>query len=94
MLKDLHADHFFLAVDGFDPESGPSTPDILEAQLNGMMMQVAREVTVIADASKFGRRSLSVIGAIGCIHRVITDRRVADEMAATLRDRGIEVVLV
>jgi DeoR/GlpR family transcriptional regulator of sugar metabolism len=94
MLKDLHADHFFLAVDGFDPEIGPSTPGVLEAQLNGLMMQVSREVTVIADASKFGRRSLSVIGEIGRIHRVITDRRMADGMAATLRERGIEVVLV
>lgn len=94
MLRDLHADHFFLAVDGFDPQVGPSTPDILEAQLNGLMMQVSREVTVIADASKFGRRSLSVIGEIGRIHRVITDKRVADEMAAALRDRGIEVTIV
>ena len=93
MLRDLHADHFFLAVDGFDPQVGPSTPDILEAQLNGLMMQVSKEVTVIADATKFGRRSLSVIGDIGRIHRVITDRRVQEEMAASLRDRGIEVII-
>jgi DeoR family transcriptional regulator, aga operon transcriptional repressor len=94
MLRELHADHFFLAVDGFDPQIGPSTPDILEAQLNGLMMEVSKEVTVIADASKFGRRSLSVIGDIGRVHRVITDRRVQDDMAVALRDRGIEVILV
>lgn len=94
MLRDLHADHFFLAVDGFDPEAGPSTPDILEAQLNGLMMQIAREVTVIADASKFGRRSLSVIGEVRRVHRVITDGRVRDDMAASLRKLGIEVVIV
>jgi len=34
MMRDLHADHFFLGVDGLDPETGPSTPDVLEAQLN------------------------------------------------------------
>ena len=94
MLRDLHADHFFLAVDGFDPQIGPSTPDSLEAQLNGLMMQISKEVTVIADASKFGRRSLSVIGDISRIHRVITDRRVQDEMATSLRERGIEVIIV
>ena len=94
MLRELHADHFFLAVDGFDAEVGPSTPDILEAQLNGLMMQVAKEVTVIADASKFGRRSLSVIGDVRRIHRVITDTCVQDEMAAALKKLGIELVVV
>ena len=81
-------------MDGFDAEVGPSTPDILEAQLNGLMMQIAREVTVIADASKFGRRSLSVIGDARRVHRVITDGRVQDDMAAGLRKLGIEVVVV
>jgi len=38
-----------------------STPDVLEAQLNQVMIRVANEVTVVADASKFGRRSLSLI---------------------------------
>jgi len=94
MLRELHADHFFLGVDGLDPEIGPSTPDILEAQLNGLMMQVSKEVTVIADASKFGRRSLSVIGDISRVHRVITDRRVREEMAAALKQRGVEVIIV
>ncbi len=94
MMRDLHADHFFLAVDGFDPETGPSTPDVLEAQLNGLMMQGSREVTVIADASKFGRRSLSAIGDTRRIHRVITDDRVPDAMTAALRKLGIEVVVV
>src|SRR2546428_4531059 len=64
MLRDLHADRLFLAVDGFDLASGPFTPDVLEAQLNGLMMKVSKEVTVVADATKLGRRSLFRIGPI------------------------------
>jgi DeoR family transcriptional regulator of aga operon len=94
MLSELHADHFFLGVDGIDTEIGPSTPDILEAQLNGLMMRISKEVTVIADASKFGRRSLSVIGDIRRVHRVITDARVAQEAVDRLRAHGIEVLIV
>ena len=94
MMRDLHADHFFLSVDGLDPEIGLSTPDILEAQLNGMMIRSATEVTLISDASKFGRRSLSVIGEISCLRRIITDDRVAPEMAAAIRARGIEMIIV
>jgi DeoR family transcriptional regulator of aga operon len=92
MLKDLHADRLFLAVDGFDLEAGATTPDVLEAQLNSCMMNVAKETTVVADFSKLGRRSVSRIGSIDRIHRLITDTKAPEEFVAALRARGIEVV--
>jgi DeoR family transcriptional regulator of aga operon len=94
MLQDLHADHLFLAVDGLDPEVGFSTPDILEAQLNTVMIRVANEVTVVTDASKFGRRSLSLIGRIECARRIITDNRLDAETAESLRAKGLKLVIV
>lgn len=94
MVRDLHADHFFLGVDGLDLEIGLSTPDILEAQLNVLMMRSAREVTVVADSSKFGRRSLSTIGQLQMVKRVITDDQAPPDYVEALRERGIEVMLV
>jgi DeoR/GlpR family transcriptional regulator of sugar metabolism len=91
MLRELHADRLFLAVDGFDLEIGPSTPDILEAQLNGIMMEVARETTVVADSSKLGRRSLSRIGGLDLVHRLITDTHAPAYFLDELRSRRIEV---
>jgi DeoR family transcriptional regulator, aga operon transcriptional repressor len=79
MLKEFHADRLFLAVDGFDLELGPSTPDLLEAQLNTVMMRVSKEVNVVADFSKLGRRSLSRIGPLSGVHRLITDSRAPAE---------------
>ena len=92
MLKDLHADRLFLAVDGFDLEHGPTTPDVLEAQLNSLMMTVAKETTVVADFSKLGRRSVSRIGSIARIHRLITDTKAPEEFVEALRSRGIDVI--
>jgi DeoR family transcriptional regulator, aga operon transcriptional repressor len=94
MLQDLHADYLFLGVDGLHPDVGYSTPDILEAQLNTIMIRISNEVTVVADASKFGRRSLSLIGKVECACRVITDDRVGKEDSDALRARGIELVIV
>jgi DeoR/GlpR family transcriptional regulator of sugar metabolism len=94
MLKELHADRLFLAVDGFDLETGPTTPDVLEAQLNSLMMAVARETTVVADSSKLCQRSVCRIGSLKQIHRLITDTKAPAEFVAALRTRGIEVILV
>ena len=94
MLAALHADHLFLGVDGLDLEVGPTTPDILEAELNSLMIAVSTEVTIVADSSKIGRRSLSTIGSLPAIHRLITDDRIAPEAAQAIQARGMELIVV
>jgi len=93
MLKEFHADRLFLAVDGFDLAIGASTPDVLEAQLNGLMMQVSREVNIVADSSKLGRRSVSRIGPLERIHRLVTDGHAPQEFVEALRKQGVEVLM-
>jgi DeoR/GlpR family transcriptional regulator of sugar metabolism len=93
MLAQLHADRLFLAVDGFTLESGPSTPDVLEAHLNERMMEAAKETTIVADFSKLGRRSVSRIGSLDRVHRLITDSKAAPAFLEAVRERGIEVVV-
>jgi DeoR family transcriptional regulator of aga operon len=94
LLSGLTADHLFLGVDGLDPDIGLTTPDVHEAQLNALMIRVARQVTVVADSSKFGRRSLSVIAAVDDVDRLITDRRADPEFIAALRSHDIDVMTV
>lgn len=94
LLRPLHADHFFLGIDGLDNELNLSTPDLLEAQLNTIMTQISNETTVIADASKLGRRSLSVIGNLKSVRRLITDSRVSEEMVQRIHAEKIELVVV
>jgi len=93
MLSQLHADRLFLAVDGFTLDAGPSTPDVLEAHLNERMMDAARETTVVADSSKLGRRSLSCIGSIQRVQRLITDSKAPEEFLNSVRRLGIAVIV-
>jgi DeoR family transcriptional regulator of aga operon len=92
-LRGLNADRVFLGVDGLDPEIGLMTPDVLEAKLNAIMIEIAREVVVVADSSKFQRRSLSVIAKLDKVHKLITDDGAPPEITAALRARNVEVVL-
>jgi DeoR family transcriptional regulator of aga operon len=92
-LRDLNADHLFLGVDAMDPDIGPSTPDLLEAQLNALMIKVSRETSVVADATKFERRSLSVICKMSSIHRLITDAGADPGAVAKFRAGGLDVLI-
>ena len=94
MLAEMHVDHLFLGVDGLDPSIGPSTPDVLEAESNAAMIRIARQVTVVTDSSKIGRRSLCTIAPITSIHRIITDRSIRPEHQDVLASQGVEVLTV
>lgn len=93
-LRDLNVDNLFLGADAIDVEAGLTTPDILGAQVALRMIELAQEVTVVVDASKFGRHSLTLSGKTDDIDRIITDARVSATHVDLLRARGIEVIIV
>lgn len=93
MMHSLHADHCFMSTVGLDADVGLTTLDIMEAQLNRRMIESAAQVTVLADSSKFGHRSLSLISDFRPIQRVITDRGAPSADVEKLRSRGVEVIL-
>ncbi len=93
MMESLHADHCFLSTVGLHVSAGLTTLDIMEAQLNRRMIRSAAEVTVLADSSKFGHRSLSLIADFRTVRRVITDTGAPRQDVDELRSRGVEVTL-
>jgi len=94
ILGQLSADKLFLAVDACDVEFGLSTPNVEESQVNQAMARIARETILVADSSKFGKRSLSRIVPLSAIDVIITDRGLPAETQAELRSREIKLILV
>ena len=93
-LRHLNADLLFLGVDGFDVHYGFSTPNLLESKVNRVMLEVSRQRIAVFDSSKFGRRSLSLIGPTSSLHGVITDHAIAKSDLNALKKAGIEVTQV
>lgn len=87
-LRQYRFDKLFLGVDGFCG-SGYYTPHPGEAHLNQVMCEVAQEVTVVADSSKFGHKSFCMISEISGIDRVITDSGIP--VSRTLIQLGVDV---
>lgn len=93
-LRRLSADLLFLGVDGFDVHYGMSTPNLLEAKVNRVMVEVAKKTVAVCDSSKFGRRSLSLIAPPSALEEIITDRGVQKSDLRILKQAGIEVTQV
>lgn len=93
-LKQIRVDKLFLGADGVDIREGLTTPNMAEAAVNRGMMDIAREVILVADHSKFGKVTFSSIAPIEMVDAVISDRGLNEEYVQSLRSAGIKVRLV
>ena len=93
-LRQLSADILFLGVDGFDTRAGLFTPNLLEAQVNRAMVEIARRTVAVCDSSKFGRRSLCNITPVTSVHEVVTDRLIPKSDLRALKEAGVKVTVV
>lgn len=90
-------DHFFcsklfLGVDGIDIDFGISTTNAQEAMLNMKMIDAAQQVIVLADSSKFGRKSFGKIVDFSRIDMVISDS-IPPKFKEMFDSLGIETVI-
>jgi DeoR family transcriptional regulator, aga operon transcriptional repressor len=93
VFKSFFCDKIFLAVDGFHLVHGLSTPNVEEAHLNRIMIEMSKEVIVVADSSKFHRRSFAFISPITAVNVLVTDPGISDEDRNALENLGIKVII-
>ena len=93
-LRNYNCDKLFLGVDGIDSAYGLSTPNIEEAHLNRLMIEVVRELIVVTDSSKFLRKSFAFIAPMNKVHTIVTDRGIPDDEYKALIDIGVKIELI
>jgi DeoR/GlpR family transcriptional regulator of sugar metabolism len=86
-------DKLFLGADGIDTAFGLSTHDAADASLNARMAACARQVIVLADASKFGRICLNRICTLKQVDTIVTDASLAPALREQLAAQGITVIV-
>ncbi|MBO0590171.1 DeoR/GlpR transcriptional regulator [Cellulophaga sp. E16_2] len=92
-LRNFYVDKLFLGVDGFDCSLGAFTPNIEEASLNQIMIEIAKDVILVADSSKFNRRSLAFICSTQKIDIIVTDDKISSENQKQLEELGVKVII-
>lgn len=93
MLKDFYCNKLFLGVDGIDLESGLTTTNMMEAQVNRQMIGVSQKTIVLTDSTKFGKRGFGKICNIDEIDHIITDKGISDHIVKQLESMGITVTI-
>jgi DeoR/GlpR family transcriptional regulator of sugar metabolism len=93
-LRELMADRVFLGTDGLTLGSGPTTANILMAEVDRMMADHARQVILVTDSTKIGRVGFVPIKPLNAIHTLITDTNAPTDLIQSIRDMGVEVLLV
>ncbi|WP_026808572.1 DeoR/GlpR family DNA-binding transcription regulator [Arenibacter latericius] len=94
ILENVSCSKFFLGVDGIDLDYGLTTTNLEEAQLNRKMLSSAQKTIVLADSSKFGKKSFAKICNLDQIDHIITDKGVSSTVLDKLEDMGILVTVV
>ncbi len=92
-FRNYYCDKLFLAVDGFDTTHGLSTPNVEEAHINKVMIEISHQVIVVADSSKFLSRSFAFICGLDEIDVVITDENILKEDKRILENANIKVMI-
>ncbi len=92
--KNYFCDKLFLAVDGFNTTHGLSTPNVEEAHLNRVMIEISKQVIVGADSSKFHKRSFAFISPITDVDVLVTDSEIPAEDRKKLENAGVKLIIV
>ncbi|MBO3276103.1 DeoR/GlpR family DNA-binding transcription regulator [Pseudomonas schmalbachii] len=91
VLRSYDFDQLFIGAAGIDLERGSTTFNELLG-LSRVMAEVAREVIVMAESDKLGRRMPNLELPWSSIQTLITDERLSDEACAQIEARGVKVI--
>jgi DeoR family transcriptional regulator, glycerol-3-phosphate regulon repressor len=90
-LQGFRADRAILTVAAIDPEYGAMDASLDEAQIARAMIRSARTVTVLADASKFGRHAAFAVCATEDIDLIISDGQLDKAHKEALAAKGVDL---
>jgi len=79
ILRNMHAQKYFLGIDGCDQEHGITNIVLEEVPIKQLQLEISDEVILVADSSKFGKVAPHRVCTWNSIHKVITDNCISQE---------------
>ena len=92
-IGSLNVDVLFLGVHGMGPRTGFTTPNLMEAAIDRLMVATARRVVVLADHTKWETAGIATIAPLEGADILITDAGLPIEARAELAGRVGELIV-
>ncbi|HEY9076584.1 MAG TPA: DeoR/GlpR family DNA-binding transcription regulator [Anaerolineaceae bacterium] len=93
-LSELRADRVIIGIRSIDPERGLTNDHLPETMTDRAILQIGREVIIVADHTKCGGVSAALVAPVKAIHVLVTDRGTSPEFVKALENKGIRVCVV
>ena len=92
-LRQFRPSKAFLGTAGITLEEGLTDSRSIQYHIKAVMMEISREVYLLADHSKFGRVLYSVVGPVERLTGVVTDDGLSGQWRADLESLGVRVLV-
>ena len=92
-LSNVTVDVAFLGCDSVDPTDGFCSADTQSASVSRLMLRRSRRAYLIANSSKFGRRSMCRIAPLGELVGVISDAGLQVRHRRLIRRAGLDLIV-
>jgi len=90
----LNVDVLFLGVHGMSPRTGFTTPNLMEAGINRLLVAAARRLVVLADHTKWETIGIATIAPLAEADVLVTDAGLAEPARLQLAEQVGELLVV
>lgn len=94
MIYYFHVKYAFVGTDGYDEELGFTGKDLMRSEVVQYMSEVADQVVILTDSSKFGKKGIVKRFGLKQVSQVVTDTGISNVAVEQLEKANIRVVKV
>ena len=92
-IDQINIDKAFIGIDGYTTDTGFTLRNLFRAEISAYIIQKARDVFIVTDSSKFGRKELTNICYPEDVQHVATDIDLPSAYQKDLKKAGVDLML-
>lgn len=93
-LQNIYADIVFIGARSIDIDFGITTPSMEKVEVKKQMMKSADKTVVVADHTKFEKKSFAKICSLEELDYIVTDLGINNGLLEKIQDKGIQIKAV
>lgn len=92
-IAELRADKVIMGIQAVDLQHGLTNAYLPETMTDRAIVNMAPQLILVADHTKFGRIAPSLVAPLSAVHTVVTDAEIDPQIVDELQEAGIRVIV-